>query len=161
MIRALSGALTNSAVLAAPQKCTVLAMPVIPNNLLLLQLRVLIPRSGFTLHSAWPQSLLCWGSARNHLCFYRCQGAGDGHAGERMWVTTGFMGDWVARMPMAALVAVMIMESSGTFIWASLHNLRGTQKPPASTPMRPVPVIESDFVVHALERCRGAPDWPA
>jgi len=32
--------------------------------------------------------------------------------------------DWVARIPMAALVAVMIMVSIGTFDWGSLRNLR-------------------------------------
>jgi SulP family sulfate permease len=35
-----------------------------------------------------------------------------------------FVGDWVARIPMAALVAVMIMVSIGTFSWASIRNLR-------------------------------------
>ena len=35
-----------------------------------------------------------------------------------------FLGDWVARIPMAALVAVMIMVSIGTFSWASIRNLR-------------------------------------
>lgn len=34
------------------------------------------------------------------------------------------VGDWVARIPMAALVAVMIMVSIGTFSWASIRNLR-------------------------------------
>ena len=34
--------------------------------------------------------------------------------------------DWVARIPMAALVAVMIMVSVGTFDWGSLMNLRST-----------------------------------
>ena len=34
------------------------------------------------------------------------------------------VGDWVARIPMAALVAVMIMVSIGTFNWASIRNLR-------------------------------------
>jgi sulfate permease, SulP family len=33
------------------------------------------------------------------------------------------LGDWVARIPMAALVAVMIMVSIGTFSWASLKNI--------------------------------------
>lgn len=33
------------------------------------------------------------------------------------------LGDWVARIPMAALVAVMIMVAIGTFSWASLKNL--------------------------------------
>ena len=34
------------------------------------------------------------------------------------------VGEWVARIPMAALVAVMIMVSIGTFNWASIRNLR-------------------------------------
>jgi SulP family sulfate permease len=34
------------------------------------------------------------------------------------------LGDWVGRIPMAALVAVMIMVSVGTFSWASVRNLR-------------------------------------
>ena len=35
-----------------------------------------------------------------------------------------FLSDWVGRIPMAALVAVMIMVSIGTFSWDSLRNLR-------------------------------------
>lgn len=34
------------------------------------------------------------------------------------------LGDWVARIPMAALVAIMIMVSIGTFSWSSIKNLR-------------------------------------
>ncbi|PKO87280.1 MAG: sodium-independent anion transporter [Betaproteobacteria bacterium HGW-Betaproteobacteria-12] len=34
------------------------------------------------------------------------------------------VGDWVAKIPMAALVAVMIMVSIGTFNWGSLRNLK-------------------------------------
>ncbi len=34
------------------------------------------------------------------------------------------LGDWVRQIPMAALVAVMIMVSIGTFSWASFRNLR-------------------------------------
>ncbi|WP_110032049.1 SulP family inorganic anion transporter [Hoeflea marina] len=34
------------------------------------------------------------------------------------------LGDWVARIPMAALVAIMIMVSVGTFSWSSIRNLR-------------------------------------
>ncbi|MDT8442390.1 MAG: SulP family inorganic anion transporter [Desulfuromonadales bacterium] len=41
-----------------------------------------------------------------------------------------FLGDWVARIPMAALVAVMIMVAIGTFSWESIRNLR---KNPASS----------------------------
>lgn len=35
-----------------------------------------------------------------------------------------FLGEWIAQIPMAALVAVMIMVSIGTFSWDSLRNLR-------------------------------------
>jgi len=35
-----------------------------------------------------------------------------------------FLGDWVKLIPMAALVAIMIMVSIGTFSWSSLLNLR-------------------------------------
>jgi SulP family sulfate permease len=35
-----------------------------------------------------------------------------------------FIGDWVARIPMAALVAVMIMVSIGTFSWTSITHIR-------------------------------------
>jgi len=34
------------------------------------------------------------------------------------------LGDWVGRIPMAALVAIMIMVSVGTFRWNSIANLR-------------------------------------
>ncbi|MEO0973280.1 MAG: SulP family inorganic anion transporter [Pseudomonadota bacterium] len=34
------------------------------------------------------------------------------------------LGEWVARIPMAALVAIMIMVSIGTFSWSSVRNLR-------------------------------------
>jgi SulP family sulfate permease len=35
-----------------------------------------------------------------------------------------FLGDWVRMIPMAALVAIMIMVSIGTFSWSSILNLR-------------------------------------
>jgi SulP family sulfate permease len=34
------------------------------------------------------------------------------------------LGDWVSRIPMAALVAIMIMVSIGTFSWSSIMNLK-------------------------------------
>jgi len=34
------------------------------------------------------------------------------------------LGDWVSRIPMAALVAIMIMVSIGTFSWVSIKNLK-------------------------------------
>lgn len=39
-----------------------------------------------------------------------------------------FLGDWVSRIPMAALVAVMIMVAIGTFSWSSIRNLRDHPK---------------------------------
>ena len=41
-----------------------------------------------------------------------------------------FLDDWVSQIPMAALVAVMIMVSIGTFSWSSITNLK---KHPLST----------------------------
>lgn len=38
------------------------------------------------------------------------------------------LGDWVQRIPMAALVAVMIMVSIGTFSWSSISGLRTNPK---------------------------------
>jgi len=35
-----------------------------------------------------------------------------------------FLGEWVKQIPMAALVAIMIMVSIGTFSWSSIKNLR-------------------------------------
>lgn len=42
-----------------------------------------------------------------------------------------FLGPWVKQIPMAALVAVMIMVAIGTFSWDSVRNLR--QHPPSSS----------------------------
>ncbi|MEE4250348.1 MAG: SulP family inorganic anion transporter [Alcanivoracaceae bacterium] len=52
-------------------------------------------------------------------------------AGVFLLLMVVFLGDWVARIPMAALVAVMIMVSIGTFSWASFANLRN--HPPSSS----------------------------
>lgn len=52
-------------------------------------------------------------------------------AGVVLLILVVFLGDWVARIPMAALVAVMIMVSIGTFNWGSLRNLR--EHPPSSS----------------------------
>lgn len=45
-------------------------------------------------------------------------------AGVFLLIMVVFIGDYVAIIPMAALVAVMIMVSIGTFNWASIRNLR-------------------------------------
>ncbi len=45
-------------------------------------------------------------------------------AGVVLLILVVFLGEWVKRIPMAALVAVMIMVSIGTFNWGSIRNLR-------------------------------------
>ena len=45
-------------------------------------------------------------------------------AGVFLLIMVVFLGDWVGQIPMAALVAVMIMVSLGTFNWQSLRDLR-------------------------------------
>ena len=45
-------------------------------------------------------------------------------AGVVLLILVVFLNDWVARIPMAALVAVMIMVSIGTFDWLSIKRLR-------------------------------------
>jgi SulP family sulfate permease len=52
-------------------------------------------------------------------------------AGLFLLILVVFLGDWVARIPMAALVAVMIMVSIGTFNWDSVRKLR--EHPPSSS----------------------------
>ena len=52
-------------------------------------------------------------------------------AGVFLLLMVVFLGDWVARIPMAALVAVMIMVAVGTFSWDSLRKLR--EHPPSSS----------------------------
>lgn len=52
-------------------------------------------------------------------------------AGAMLLVFVVFLGDWVGKIPMAALVAVMIMVSLGTFSWDSVRKLR--QHPPSSS----------------------------
>ncbi|HBP6526504.1 TPA: SulP family inorganic anion transporter [Pseudomonas aeruginosa] len=51
-------------------------------------------------------------------------------AGAFLLLLIVFLGDWLKQIPMAALVAVMIMVSIGTFSWDSLRNLK---KYPLST----------------------------
>ncbi len=52
-------------------------------------------------------------------------------AGLLLLLLVVFMGDWVRQIPMAALVAVMIMVSIGTFSWNSILKLR--EHPPSSS----------------------------
>jgi SulP family sulfate permease len=51
----------------------------------------------------------------------RARAAVDLRAGVFLLLMVVFLGDWVGADPMAALVAVMIMVSIGTFNWASLR----------------------------------------
>jgi SulP family sulfate permease len=44
-------------------------------------------------------------------------------AGFVLLILVVFLGDWVAQIPMPALVAIMIMVSIGTFSWSSIKNL--------------------------------------
>jgi len=45
-------------------------------------------------------------------------------AGSVLLIMVVFLSDWVSQIPMAALVAVMIMVSIGTFSWDSIRNLK-------------------------------------
>ena len=45
-------------------------------------------------------------------------------AGAVLLLMVVFLSDWVSQIPMAALVAVMIMVSIGTFSWDSIRNLK-------------------------------------
>jgi SulP family sulfate permease len=45
-------------------------------------------------------------------------------AGSVLLLMVVFLSDWVSQIPMAALVAVMIMVSIGTFSWDSVRNLK-------------------------------------
>ena len=49
-------------------------------------------------------------------------------AGVFLMLMIVFASDWVAQIPMAALVAVMIMVSIGTFNWNSIRNLKDHPK---------------------------------
>lgn len=52
-------------------------------------------------------------------------------AGSVLLILIVFLGEWVKQIPMAALVAVMIMVSIGTFKWSSLRDL--TRHPKSSS----------------------------
>ncbi|MFG6138233.1 SulP family inorganic anion transporter [Halomonas sp. B23F22_10] len=45
-------------------------------------------------------------------------------AGVMLLIMVVFLSDWVSQIPMAALVAVMIMVSIGTFSWTSIRDLK-------------------------------------
>ncbi|HEY9147398.1 MAG TPA: SulP family inorganic anion transporter [Gammaproteobacteria bacterium] len=68
-------------------------------------------------------------------------------AGSFLLMMVVFLGDWVAQIPMAALVAVMIMVSIGTFSWESLRNLK---KHPMSTNIVMITTVVVVVATHNL-----------
>jgi SulP family sulfate permease len=68
-------------------------------------------------------------------------------AGVCLLLMVVFLGEWVAQIPMAALVAVMIMVSIGTFNWESLRNLK---KHPKSTSMVMIATVVVVVSTHNL-----------
>ncbi len=62
-------------------------------------------------------------------------------AGVFLLLMVVFIGDWVALIPMAALVAVMIMVSIGTFNWASIRNIRTNPKSSTTVMLASVIVV--------------------
>ena len=70
-------------------------------------------------------------------------------AGVFLLILVVFAGPWVARIPMAALVAVMIMVSIGTFSWASVRDLRSH---PASSSVVMIATVAVTVMTHDLAK---------
>ena len=70
-------------------------------------------------------------------------------AGVFLLLLVVFAGPWVARIPMAALVAVMIMVSIGTFSWSSIRDLRHH---PASSSVVMVATVAVTVATHDLAK---------
>ncbi|HEY7772196.1 MAG TPA: SulP family inorganic anion transporter [Marinagarivorans sp.] len=68
-------------------------------------------------------------------------------AGVFLIVMVVFLGPWLSLIPMAALVAVMIMVSIGTFSWGSIINLR---KHPLSTNIVMIATVAVVVATHNL-----------
>jgi SulP family sulfate permease len=68
-------------------------------------------------------------------------------AGVVLLILVVFLGDWVSQIPMAALVAVMIMVSIGTFNWGSFKNLR---EHPKSSSVVMLATVAVTVVTHDL-----------
>ena len=68
-------------------------------------------------------------------------------AGVVLLLMVVFLSDWVSQIPMAALVAVMIMVSIGTFSWDSLRNLK---KYPLSTNIVMLATVAVTVYTHNL-----------
>ena len=70
-------------------------------------------------------------------------------AGLLLLIMVVFLGDWVSQIPMAALVAVMIMVSIGTFNWDSIRNLR---EHPKSSSVVMIATVIVTVATHDLAR---------
>ncbi|PAU78129.1 SulP family inorganic anion transporter [Halomonas salipaludis] len=68
-------------------------------------------------------------------------------AGVLLLILVVFLADWVSQIPMAALVAVMIMVSIGTFSWASIRDLK---KHPMSTNIVMLATVAVTVFTHNL-----------
>ena len=68
-------------------------------------------------------------------------------AGVVLLILVVFLGEWVKQIPMAALVAVMIMVSIGTFNWGSIRNLR---EHPKSSSMVMLATVAVTVLTHDL-----------
>jgi SulP family sulfate permease len=64
-------------------------------------------------------------------------------AGTFLLILVVFLGPWVKQIPMAALVAVMVMVSIGTFSWDSIRKLR--EYPPSSSVVMLATVVVTVF----------------
>ena len=70
-------------------------------------------------------------------------------SGAFLLVMVVFLGDWVKQIPMAALVAVMVMVSIGTFNWGSIRNLR---EHPKSSSMVMIATVVVTVATHDLAK---------
>lgn len=70
-------------------------------------------------------------------------------AGVVLLILVVFLGEWVRQIPMAALVAVMIMVSIGTFHWASIRHLR---EHPASSSIVMLATVAVTVATHDLAK---------
>jgi len=68
-------------------------------------------------------------------------------AGVFLLILVVFLDEWVSRIPMAALVAVMIMVSIGTFSWESIINLK---KHPGSSSVVMLATVTTTVATHNL-----------
>src|SRR5690606_21305765 len=70
-------------------------------------------------------------------------------AGVVLLILVVFLGPWVKQIPMAALVAVMIMVSIGTFDWSSVRNLASYPRSSSIVMLSTVAVV---LVTHDLAK---------